>query len=223
MHIATKITLGIGSLVTIVSIFGLVIGGSMMDSMDPNDENWAGELMMEEKAPLDYEGNFKVTSIYYVFIEEDYDVDIEVLNGGGNAYFESCEIYNDCDYYDFNGKQEGFQYIGDIMVDMSGTYKISFIVNGDNEESPTVMIREESITGFFGILGGSFGCCCGIVILIIGLILALTLKDKKVVNPNKVMIVGREESITPLIDIQKDDSNDIPQEIEDDSNPDWWK
>jgi len=179
--------------------------------------------MMEEKAPLDYEDNFKVTSIYYVFIEEDYDVDIEVLNGGGNAYFESCEIYNDCDYYDFNGKQEGFQYIGDIMVDKSGTYKISFIVNGDNEESPTVMIREESITGFFGILGGSFGCCCGIVILIIGLILALTLKDKKVVNPNKVMIVGREESITPLIDIQKDDSNDIPQEIEDDSNPDWWK
>jgi hypothetical protein len=219
----TKITLGIGSLVTIVSIFGLVIGGSMMDSMDPNDENWAGELMMEEKAPLDYEGNFKVTSIYYVFIEEDYDVDVEVLNGGGNAYFESCEIYNDCDYYDFNGKQEGFQYIGDIMVDKSGTYKISFIVNGDNEESPTVMIREESITGFFGILGGSFGCCCGIVILIISLILALTLKDKKVVNPNKVMIVGREESITPLIDIQKDDSNDIPQEIEDDSNPDWWK
>lgn len=223
MHIATKIMLGIGSLVTIVSIFGLVIGGSMMDSMDPNDENWAGELMMEEKAPLDYEDNFKVTSIYYVFIEEDYDVDIEVLNGGGNAYFESCEIYNDCDYYDFNGKQEGFQYIGDIMVDKSGTYKISFIVNGDNEESPTVMIREESITGFFGILGGSFGCCCGIVILIIGLILALTLKDKKVVNPNKVMIVGREESITPLIDIQKDDNNDIPQEIEDDSNPDWWK
>lgn len=223
MHIATKITLGIGSLVTIVSIFGLVIGGSMLDSKDPNDENWAGELMMEEKAPLDYEDNFEVTSIYYVFIEEDYDVDVEVLNGGGNAYFESCEIYNDCDYYDFNGKQEGFQYIGDIMVDKSGTYKISFIVNDDNEEPPTVMIREESITGFFGILGGSFGCCCGIVILIIGLILALTLRDKKVVNPNKVMIVGREESITPLIDIQKDDNNDIPQEIEDDSNPDWWK
>jgi hypothetical protein len=37
------------------------------------------------------------------------------------------------------------------------------------------------------------------------------------------MIVGREESITPLIDIQKDDNNDIPQEIEDDPNPEWWK
>ena len=223
MHIATKITLGIGSLVTIVSIFGLVIGGSMLDSMDSNDESWAGELMMEEKAPLDYEDNFEWTAIYNVFVEEGYDVNVEVLNGGDNAYFESCDIWGDCDFYDFDGKQEGFQYIGEIIVDKSGTYKISFIVNGDNEESPTVMIREESITGFFGILGGSFGCCCGIVILIIGLILALTLKDKKVVNPNKVMIVGREESITPLIDIQKDDNNDIPQEIEDDLNPDWWK
>ena len=222
MHIATKITLGIGSLVTIVSIFGLVIGGSMLDSMDPNDESWAGELMMKEQAPLDYEDNFEWTSIYNVFVEEGYEVDVEVLNGGDNAYFESCDIWGDCDYYDNEGYQEGFQYIGEIIVDQSGTYEINFIVNGDGEE-PTVMIREESITGVFGILGGFFGCCLGIIILSIGLIFALVLKDKKTLPQNKVMIVGREESITPLIDIQKDDNNDIPQEIEDDSNPDWWK
>ncbi len=222
MHIATKITLGIGSLVTIVSIFGLVIGGSMLDSMDPNDESWAGELMMKDQAPLDYEDNFEWTSIYNVFVEEGYEVDVEVLNGGDNAYFESCDIWGDCDYYDNEGYQEGFQYIGEIIVDQSGTYEINFIVNGDGEE-PTVMIREESITGVFGILGGFFGCCLGIIILSIGLIFALVLKDKKTLPPNKVMIVGREESITPLIDIQKDDNNDIPQEIEDDSNPDWWK
>lgn len=222
MHIATKITLGIGSLVTIVSIFGLVIGGSMLDSMDPNDESWAGELMMKDQAPLDYEDNFEWTSIYNVFVEEGYEVDVEVLNGGDNAYFESCDIWGDCDYYHNEGYQEGFQYIGEIIVDQSGTYEINFIVNGDGEE-PTVMIREESITGVFGILGGFFGCCLGIIILSIGLIFALVLKDKKTLPPNKVMIVGREESITPLIDIQKDDNNDIPQEIEDDSNPDWWK
>ena len=222
MHIATKITLGIGSLVTIVSIFGLVIGGSMIDSMDPNDESWAGELMMKDQASLDYEDNFEWTSIYNVFVEEGYEVDVEVLNGGDNAYFESCDIWGDCDYYDNEGYQEGFQYIGEIIVDQSGTYEINFIVNGDGEE-PTVMIREESITGVFGILGGFFGCCLGIIILSIGLIFALVLKDKKTLPPNKVMIVGREESITPLIDIQKDDNNDIPQEIEDDSNPDWWK
>ncbi|DAC66677.1 TPA: hypothetical protein HA324_03585 [Candidatus Thalassarchaeaceae archaeon] len=222
MHIATKITLGIGSLVTIVSIFGLVIGGSMLDSMDPNDESWAGELMMKDQASLDYEDNFEWTSIYNVFVEEGYEVDVEVLNGGDNAYFESCDIWGDCDYYDNEGYQEGFQYIGEIIVDQSGTYEINFIVNGDGEE-PTVMIREESITGVFGILGGFFGCCLGIIILSIGLIFALVLKDKKTLPPNKVMIVGREESITPLIDIQKDDNNDIPQEIEDDSNPDWWK
>jgi len=222
LHIATKITLGIGSLVTIVSIFGLVIGGSMLDSMDPNDESWAGELMMKDQASLDYEDNFEWTSIYNVFVEEGYEVDVEVLNGGDNAYFESCDIWGDCDYYDNEGYQEGFQYIGEIIVDQSGTYEINFIVNGDGEE-PTVMIREESITGVFGILGGFFGCCLGIIILSIGLIFALVLKDKKTLPPNKVMIVGREESITPLIDIQKDDNNDIPQEIEDDSNPDWWK
>lgn len=194
----------------------------MLDSMDPNDESWAGELMMKEQAPLDYEDNFEWTSIYNVFVEEGYEVDVEVLNGGDNAYFESCDIWGDCDYYDNEGYQEGFQYIGEIIVDQSGTYEINFIVNGDGEE-PTVMIREESITGVFGILGGFFGCCLGIIILSIGLIFALVLKDKKTLPPNKVMIVGREESITPLIDIQKDDNNDIPQEIEDDSNPDWWK
>jgi len=190
--------------------------------MDPNDESWAGELMMKDQASLDYEDNFEWTSIYNVFVEEGYEVDVEVLNGGDNAYFESCDIWGDCDYYDNEGYQEGFQYIGEIIVDQSGTYEINFIVNGDGEE-PTVMIREESITGVFGILGGFFGCCLGIIILSIGLIFALVLKDKKTLPPNKVMIVGREESITPLIDIQKDDNNDIPQEIEDDSNPDWWK
>ena len=222
MHIATKITLGIGSLVTIVSIFGLVIGGSMIDSMDPNDESWAGELMMKEQAPLDYEDNFEWTSIYNVFVEEGYEVDVEVLNGGEKAYFESCDIWDDCDFYDYAGYQEGFQYIGEIIVEQSGTYEINFIVNGDGEE-PTVMIREDSMTGAFGILGGFFGCCLGIIIFSIGLIFALVLKDKKTLPPNKVMIVGREESTTSSLDIQKDDNNDIPQEIEDDSNPDWWK
>ena len=222
MHIATKITLGIGSLVTIVSIFGLVIGGSMLDSMDPNDESWAGELMMKEQAPLGYEDNFEWTSIYNVFVEEGYEVDVEVLNGGGKAYFESCDIWDDCDFYDYEGHQEGFQYIGDIIVEQSGTYEINFIVNGDGEE-PTVMIREESITGVFGILGGFFGCCLGIIILSIGLIFALVLKDKKTLPQNKVMIVGTEESTTSSLDIQKDDNTDISQEIENDSNPDWWK
>jgi len=222
LHIATKITLGIGSLVTIVGIFGLVIGGSMLDSMDPNDESWAGELMMKEQAPLDYEDNFEWTSIYNVFVEEGYEVDVEVLNGGEKAYFESCDIWDDCDFYDYEGHQEGFQYIGDIIVEQSGTYEINFIVNGDGEE-PTVMIREESITGVFGILGGFFGCCLGIIILSIGLIFALVLKDKKTLPQNKVMIVGTEESTTSSLDIQKDDNTDISQEIENDSNPDWWK
>ena len=222
MHIATKITLGIGSLVTIVSIFGLVISGSMLDSMDPNEESWAGELMMKEQAPLDYEDNFEWTATYNVFVEEGYDVNVEVLNGGDNAYFESCDIWGDCDYYDYNGYQEGFQYIGEIIVEQSGTYEINFIVNGDGEE-PTVMIREESITDVFGILGGFFGCCLGIIILSIGLIFALVLKDKKTLPQNMVMIVGTEESTTSSLDIQEDDNTDISQEIENDSNPDWWK
>ena len=85
------------------------------------------------------------------------------------------------------------------------------------------MIREESITGVFGILGGFFGCCLGIIILSIGLIFALVLKDKKTLPQNKVMIVGTEESTTSSLDIQKDDNTDISQEIENDSNPDWWK
>ena len=136
----------------------------MLDSMDPNDESWAGELMMKEQAPLDYEDNFEWTSIYNVFVEEGYEVDVEVLNGGEKAYFESCDIWDDCDFYDYEGHQEGFQYIGEIIVEQSGTYEINFIVNGDGEE-PTVMIREESITGVFGILGGFFGCCLGIIIL----------------------------------------------------------
>ncbi len=194
----------------------------MIDSVDPNDESWAGELMMKEQAPLDYKDNFEWTSIYNVFVEEGYEVDVEVLNGGEKAYFESCDSWDDCDFYDYAGHQEGFQYIGEIIVEQSGTYEINFIVNGDGEE-PTVMIREESITDVFGILGGFFGCCLGIIILSIGLIFALVLKDKKTLPQNKVMIVGTEESTTSSLDIQEDDNTDISQEIENDSNPDWWK
>ena len=93
----------------------------------------------------------------------------------GSGQFTSCEYWDDCDLYDVI---PGYDYIGDIFVDTSGTYEVDFSeTQGRNVD---VKITEEEVP-IGGILGFGVGCCgiCGaLLLLIIGGVLALTLKDQ---------------------------------------------
>ena len=121
MHVMTKVTLGLGAVLFVISGIAVVIGGVELDSaleeVTPNSvgyEYWTGDTSTE------FNGELKWSSVYFVFVEEGYEVDVEVSGGG---YFESCEEYGDCDDFDVF---PGYDYIGDLEVDGSGDYEVDF-------------------------------------------------------------------------------------------------
>ena len=174
MHVMTKVTLGLGTVLFVISSIAFVIGGAELDSaleeVTPNsvgdEQFWTGD------SSSDFNGKLKWDAAYYVFVEEGYEVDVDV---SGSGYFTSCEEWDDCDLYDVI---PGYDYIGDIGVDVSGSYEVDFSeTQGRNVD---VKITEEDIP-VGGILGLGVGCCgiCGaLLLLIIGGVLALTLKDQ---------------------------------------------
>ena len=175
MHVMTKVTLGIGGVLLLISVAALVIGGVSLDnalsedSMNPRgDEYWTGN------APVIFSGELKWDSNYYVFIEEGRSVSVELIDGDEYSRFVPCEEDNSCDFF----YEPGYTYVGDISVESSGTWEIKF--SGDVVGDSDVMIREGKIPldGIMGLGGGCCGLCGALLLLIIGGIMALTLKDK---------------------------------------------
>ena len=172
MHVMTKATLGVGGVLFLISTAALVIGGaSFGDAIEDFDPNSSGDDYWTGDTDTTFTGELNVLSIYYVFVEEGYEVDVYV---SGNGYFTSCEDWGDCDFYDL----PGYDYVGDINVDVSGDYEVEFTEN--EGQLVDVKIREETIPidGLMGLGGGCCGLCGALLFLIIGGIMAFTLKDK---------------------------------------------
>ena len=177
MHVMTKVTLGIGGVLLLISAAVLAIGGaSASDTMGwddvTGDEYWTGETSTSFSEKLNWD------AYYLVYVEEGYEVDIEIYEGsnGGWADFEPCELVYDCDEELYT--IPGYDYIGTIYVEYSGDFKIDFTEN--EGRSVDVMLREEKIPviSLMGAFGGFCGLCCSLFLLIIGGIMAFTLKDK---------------------------------------------
>ena len=199
MHKITKITLVLGALLALTSIVGIFIAGNSMNMASPDSEDWSGTLLWEGDTPSTFVDDFKWSAIYNVWVEigSEEDIEIEVYNyedgSQEKAYrFVSCSELNDCGIYDLDGKIDGFVYIGEIVFDDSGTYEIS--ITESNGENVGIQIRQESITGAFGILGGFVGCCVAFIVLSIGIVLSFIKKEKGELRPKQVIIVGREKS-----------------------------
>jgi len=169
MHIMTKLTLGAGAVLLIGSIIAIVVGGGSFFNdfaENPNGtEKWSGT------SPTNYEGNFEVMSIYYVFVENGATVDVEVVDGDYDSRFIPCEENNDCDFYEW----AGYTYVGDININTQGTWVVEFTGNGN------VMIREQTIDlgGVMAMGLGFWGFCCSFCVLGLGIIFIFTLKDNK--------------------------------------------
>ena len=173
MHVMTKATLGVGGVLFLISTAALVMGGASFgdwaEERGPEmygDEYWTGDTSST------FSGELDVLSLYYVFVEEGYEVDVDV---SGSGYFESCEYWDDCEFFDVI---PGYDYIGDIAVDTSGDYEVDF--SETQGRIVDVKITEEDIPvgGLLGLGGGCCGICGALLLLIIGGIMAFTLKDK---------------------------------------------
>ena len=173
MHVMTKVTLGLGAVLFVISGIAVVIGGVELDSaleeVTPNSvgyEYWTGDTSTE------FNGELKWSSVYFVFVEEGYEVDVEVSGGG---YFESCEKYGDCDDFDVF---PGYDYIGDLEVDVSGDYEVDFSETEGRIVDVKITEEEIPVGGILGLGGGCCGICGALFLLIVGGVMALTLKDQ---------------------------------------------
>ncbi|HJL64522.1 MAG TPA: hypothetical protein QGF70_02940 [Candidatus Thalassarchaeaceae archaeon] len=177
MHVMTKVTLSIGGVLLLISAAALAIGGasasdtSWWDDDSIGDEYWTGDTSTTFSEKLIWD------AYYLVYVEEGYEVDIEIYEGsnGGRSEFSSCEEWDDCEDYDII---PGYDYIGEINVYTSDDFVIEFTENEDR--SVDVMIREEKVpvNSLLGMGGGFCGLCCSLLLLMIGGIMALTLKGK---------------------------------------------
>ena len=173
MHVMTKVTLGLGTVLFVISSIAFVIGGAELDSaleeVTPNSvgyEYWTGDTSTE------FNGELKWSSVYFVFVEEGYEVDVEV---SGSGYFESCEEYGDCDDFDVF---PGYDYIGDLEVDVSGDYEVHFSETEGRIIDVKITEEEIPVGGLLGAFGGCCGICGALFLLIVGGVMALTLKDQ---------------------------------------------
>ena len=132
---------------------------SALEEVTPNSvgyEYWTGDTSTE------FNGELKWSSVYFVFVEEGYEVDVEV---SGSGYFESCEEYGDCDDFDVF---PGYDYIGDLEVDVSGDYEVDFSETEGRIIDVKITEEEIPVSGLLGAFGGCCGICGALFLLIVG-------------------------------------------------------
>ena len=180
MHKVAKITLSIGIMGLTIFLFMFGFSANKLvgshDDVDWND--WIVYEVDSSEATLYLDEDIG----YTIYVDDTYvceEVDAEVYLGyGGIDYYEQ-----NCDpYYDF----DNWMQIGDIINDYSGEHQIS--VTADR----FIVVDWTTVQGnsFENTMIGGIGCCASIGILILGAILALTLKDEHsvIINQNQQFV-----------------------------------
>ncbi|MBL47285.1 MAG: hypothetical protein CMG56_07330, partial [Candidatus Marinimicrobia bacterium] len=114
-------------------------------------------------------------------------------------------VWGDCDLY---AVIPGSYYIGDIGVDTTGSYEVDFSETQGRNVDVKITEEEIPVGGILGLGGGCCGICGALLLLIIGGILALTLKDQ----PNVQTTIQFDNEVVD------DDKSSIPGE-----SKEWWE
>ena len=183
MHTAGKVLLIIGGLLTAIGI-GITVIGAASAGLDPSSENIGEGTSFTLTIPDD--------DIYGVYTKASVNCDaigdtitISIVDSDGNEQFsKDCQYNEDDDYLD-----DDYQRVGDInwflgvdagdVVTIDSDVKVYIV--GDIEA------LGDAVGGFLAAGLGIVIAVCGGVILLIGIILALTLKSK---DPVVVMQQG---------------------------------
>ena len=187
MHIAGKIFLGLGLLITLAGVGLTFAGGSTLSD--------AGEWDVEEKS--DFSGTAGVTTYSFseemiVMVSDDVRCDeftFTMTNETGeNSVTIDCEEDGEKPY-GWGDDPEGWYHMATISPWNYNTGEYTIESNEDYELVPMweVFGEEigEAVGGFFAAAGGIGTACCGIFFLILGVIFALVLKE-----PKKTQITG---------------------------------
>ncbi|HIF45316.1 MAG TPA: hypothetical protein EYQ73_00760 [Candidatus Poseidoniales archaeon] len=192
MHTATKITLIIGALITVIGIV-MFIGGAEVAEVDYENES----AFRGDNGTWDYVDD----DFYIVYVRGSVSCEsfsATMTNSSGNTtdgdFFETPYLLKyDCEDIDMtNISADNYYGIGYITASANETYSMDashemFIMGGLQELG-------EAIGGMMAILG-SFGViCCGAFFLLLGGIFALTLKTAE---PTLVMVNNAANPMMP--------------------------
>ncbi|MDC0501948.1 hypothetical protein OAO41_03280 [Euryarchaeota archaeon] len=187
MHIAGKIFLGLGLLITLAGVGLTFAGGSSLSD--------AGDWDVLEKS--DFSGTAGVTTYSFseemiVMVSDDVRCDEFTFTMTNESGEDRVTI--DCEEdgekpYGWEDDPDGWYHMATISTwnYNAGEYTIE-----SNEDYQLVPMWEvlgeeigEAVTGIFAAAGGIGTACCGIFFLLLGGIFALTLKE-----PKKTQITG---------------------------------
>ena len=187
MHIAGKIFLGLGLLITLAGIGLTFAGGSSISD--------AGDWDVEEKS--DFSGTAGVTNYSFseeiiVMVSDDVRCDeftFTMTNESGENHVTiDCEDDGEKPY-GWEDDPDGWYHMATISSWNYAAGEYTIESNEDYELIPMweVLLEEvgEAVGGFFAAAGGIGTACCGIFFLLLGGIFALVLKE-----PKKTQITG---------------------------------
>ncbi|MDA8717739.1 hypothetical protein N9M09_00800 [Candidatus Poseidoniales archaeon] len=176
MHTAGKVLLIIGGLLTAIGI-GITVIGAASAGLDPSSENIGEGTSFTLTIPDDdIYGVYTKASVNCDAIGDTISIEITKSDSSTNQFTKSCEYNEEDDYLD-----DDFQRVGSIdwfmAVEAGDTVTITSDVNvyivGDIEA------LGDAAAGWLAAGLGIVIAVCGGVILLIGIILALTLKSKE--------------------------------------------
>jgi hypothetical protein len=176
MHTAGKVLLIIGGLLTAIGI-GITVMGAASAGLDPSSENIGeGQSFAITIPDDDIYGVYTNAAVPCVEIGDSISIEITKSDSTTNQFTKSCEYNEEDDYLD-----DDYQRVGSIDWFMAVEAGDTVTINSD----VTVYI-----VGDLEALGDAVGgalfaglgiviSVCGGLILLIGIILALTLKSKE--------------------------------------------
>jgi len=219
MHVAAKVTLGIG---VGMLVLGILLGGlgargvgSATDWSVEEEAVWSGSSGVHEHTDAQ-------DGVLLIFVSDgvrcdEFTLNVSVIEGDSDE-----KVWYTAGWCTEDGRlpvgheddPDGWLHMGEVRgLESGGSYE--FVSEDNLVAVPEGVIREiiESVVGgFFGALGGGSCACCGLLIMLLGLILAFTMKEE-VPTSYKVDAEGR-------IVLDHSETGGSPESVQNSDGPD---
>ena len=219
MHVAAKVTLGIG---VGMLVLGILLGGlgargvgSATDWSVEEEAVWSGSSGVHEHTDAQ-------DGVLLIFVSDEVRCDEFTLNVSVIEGDSDEKVWYTAGWCTEDGRlpvgheddPDGWLHMGEVRgLESGGSYE--FVSEDNLVAIPEGVIREiiESVVGgFFGALGGGSCACCGLLIMLLGLILAFTMKEE-VPTSYKVDAEGR-------IVLDHSETGGNPESVQNSDGPD---
>ena len=178
MHTASKVVLGLGVIITIFGMVSMGLGGAEVGDLDldiDGKELYSGE----EGGNFESPGVLYAIQVYAVGSNETIDCDtfadqITITNQTSEEVF-----FKDCNADENDESDKTF--LGSVV----NGHPDSFAIGSSTGEVKVIAYgisggdARQAFFGLASIISGIAMLCCGILFLIVGLIMSLTMKDSK--------------------------------------------